>query len=436
MVVRFYRRRSPLRICFSLPCRTPKNGCPRSRQTQLESAPRRRKEGALGQGAFSPRVLSGRYELLEEAGRGAMGVVYRALDRESGHLVALKALHSTDPDDLYRLKNEFRALAGVVHPHLIRLYEMSVEGDHGFFTMELLEGARSVLEHVRSQAAPETALREAFGQLASALACLHQAGWIHRDLKPSNVLVDAKGRLVLLDFGLVRGLGAEQRERTQGGALVGTLAYMSPEQALGRPLTAASDWYSFGVLLYECLTGRSPFAGAPPTVLADRGRYSIPSAALVAPECPLDLANLASALLVSDPVRRPDANAVLTGFATSGAAPSHAAPLGAPFVGRARELERLRQGWTALRAGAPAVATVEGSSGLGKTSLVERFVLDLPTEGALVLRARCYPHELVPFEALDEVVDDLSRYLSSLSAERLDALLPRDVAALRRVFPV
>jgi hypothetical protein len=313
---------------------------------------------------------------------------------------------------------------------------MSVEGDRGFFTMELVEGARTLVEYVRSQAVPETALREAFGQLAGALAFLHQAGWIHRDLKPSNVLVDAKGRVVLLDFGLVRGLGAEQRERTQVGAVVGTLAYMSPEQALGRPLTAASDWYSFGVLLYECLTGRSPFAGASPAVLADRGRYSIPSPALVAPECPPDLSDLASALLASDAVRRPDATAVLAAFATSSATPGPAAPRGTAFVGRAGELERLRQGWAALRAGTAAVATVEGSSGLGKTSLVERFVLDLPAQGALVLRARCYPHELVPFEALDEVVDDLSRYLSSLSPERLDALLPRDVAALRRVFPV
>jgi hypothetical protein len=387
-------------------------------------------------GSIEPRLLASRYELLSEAGRGAMGVVYRALDRESGGIVALKALHSTDPDDLYRLKNEFRALAGVVHPHLVRLYEMSVEGDHGFFTMELIEGTRSVLDHVRREAAPETALRRAFGQLASALAFLHEAGWIHRDLKPSNVLVDAKGRLVLLDFGLVRGLGAEQRERTQVGAVVGTLAYMSPEQALGRPLTAASDWYSFGVLLYECLTGRSPFAGASPALLADRARYSIPPADLVEPDCAPDLAELAGALLAPDPERRPDASRVLAALSDGRVQASTTAPRAAPFVGRARELATLRQAFATLRAGGAALATVEGLSGLGKTSLVERFVHELPAQGALVLRARCYPHEIVPFEALDEVVDDLSRYLSSLSPDRLDALLPRDVATLQRLFPV
>ncbi len=383
-----------------------------------------------------PRVLAGRYELLEEAGRGAMGVVYRAYDREARRTVALKALHGADPDDLYRLKNEFRALAGVVHPHLVRLYEMSIEGDRGFFTMELIEGGRTLVEHLRSPA-PEAALREAFRQLAAALAWLHAAGWIHRDLKPSNVLVDGSGRLVLLDFGLVRGLGAEHAERTQPGTVVGTLAYMSPEQALGRPLSAASDWYSFGVLLYECLTGRSPFAGAPATALLDRARLRIPSAAEVSPDCAPDLAELAGALLAADPVRRPDAGRVLAALAgskTQASAPT--LPRSAPFIGRASELARLRQAWASLRSGAAAVATLEGSSGLGKTALAERFVRELPAQGALVLRARCYPHELVPFEALDEVVDDLSRYLSSLAPERLDALLPRDTLALRRVFPV
>ncbi len=385
----------------------------------------------------NPRLLAGRYELLGEAGRGAMGVVYRALDRESGRTVALKTLHGASPDDLYRLKNEFRALAGVVHPHLVRLYEMSVEGDRGFFTMELIEGGRTIVEYVRSQVSLELALRGAFGQLAAALAALHAAGWIHRDLKPSNVLVDAKGRVVLLDFGLVRGLGSELAERTQLGNVVGTLAYMSPEQALGRPLSAASDWYSFGVLLYECLTGRSPFAGAPPVALLDRTRLVVPPVREVAPDSPSDLAELAGSLLSADPVRRPDASRVLASLAGNEApTPGSTPPRSAPFVGRASELARLRQAWAALRSGAVTVATVEGSSGLGKTALVERFVLDLPAQGALVLRARCYPHELVPFEALDEVVDDLSRYLSSLSPERLDALLPRDTVALRRVFPV
>ena len=382
-------------------------------------------------------LLANRYELLEEAGRGAMGVVYRALDRESGRTVALKTLHGTDPDDLYRLKNEFRALAGVVNPHLVRLYELSVESDGAFFTMELVEGGRTLVEYLRSGPALEASLREAFRQLATALAALHEAGWIHRDLKPSNVLVDAKGRVVLLDFGLVRGLGPGQLERTQAGALVGTLAYMSPEQSLGRSLSAASDWYSFGVLLYECLTGRSPFAGASAAALVDRARYAIPAPSSVAPGCAPDLAALARDLLASDPTSRPEASRVLATLAGV-AAPPVVTPVrrAAPFVGRAAEAARLHQAWTQLRAGGATVATIEGSSGLGKTSLAERFVLDLPAQGALVLRARCYPNELVPFEALDEVVDDLSRYLCSLTPERLDAVMPRDSFALRRVFPV
>lgn len=381
-------------------------------------------------------LLAGRYELLDEIGRGSMGVVHRVFDRESRRSLALKALYGSDPDDLYRLKSEFRALAGLLHPHLIRLYEMIVEGDHAFFTMELLEGARTLVDFLRSPSASDHDVRDCFRQLAGGLSALHDAGWIHRDIKPSNVLVDAGGRVVLLDFGLIRAFGSELIERTQVGAIVGTLAYMSPEQALGRPLTAASDWYSFGVLLYECLTGRSPFAGAPAEALLDRARFSIPPPSQVAAGVPPDLDALASALLAADPVQRPGAAAVQAVLSGDTAEEIRASVRSVPFVGRAQELAALQRAWVSLRPGTNAVATLEGSSGLGKSALLDRFTAELPARGALVLRARCHPHELVPFEALDEVVDDLSRYLSSLSPERLDALLPRDATALRKLFPV
>jgi hypothetical protein len=118
------------------------------------------------------------------------------------------------------------------------------------------------------------------------------------------------------------------------------------------------------------------------------------------------------------------------------AAPDPKDARSARLAGRAGELAVLGRAWASLRAGAATIATIEGSSGIGKTALAEFFTSELPAHEALVLRARCHPHELVPFEALDEVVDDLSRYLSSLPAERLEALLPRDTAALQRVFPV
>ncbi len=395
-----------------------------------------------------PRVLGGHYEILEEVGRGAMGVVFRARDRETGRFVALKALHGRDPDDLYRLKNEFRSLSRIAHPNLLRLHEMVVEGGHGFFTMEHIEGGLSLAEHVRraggrgpeerAGAAREAALRAAFGQLALALSALHQAGKIHRDLKPSNVLVDRAGRVVLLDFGLAAEIGSELAVRSQVGSFVGTLAYMAPEQALGRPLTQAADWYSFGVLLYECLTGRSPFQGAGPAELVDRARLAIPPPESLAPGCPADLARLATGLLSVDPARRPDAALVLAAVSRA-PRPAHAAPAPlrvGPFVGRRSELAQLRGLCRRPRGVEPSIAVVEGSSGIGKTALLERFVAELVADGVLVLRARCYPDERVPFEALDEAVDELSRYLASLPPEGLEVLRPRHASALRTIFPV
>ncbi|HEX2485943.1 MAG TPA: protein kinase [Myxococcota bacterium] len=399
-------------------------------------------------GAQVPRVLAGRYELLAQIGRGAMGTVFRALDRETGRVVGLKALHGSDPDDLYRLKNEFRSLSRIAHPNLLRLYEMVVDGGHAFFTMEYVDGAVSLDEHVRragARALPDAAdgvrqatLREGFHQLASALSALHEEGKIHRDLKPSNVLVDARGRVVLLDFGLVADVGSELALRSQVGSFVGTLAYMAPEQALGRPLAPAADWYSFGILLYECLTGRSPFDGAAPADLVDRSRVAVPSPTSVAPGCPADLARLATRLLALDAASRPCGADVLAALASAPADAEATAtrPRTGSFVGRHGELEQLRRLHRRAGRGEPAVAVVQGASGIGKTALLECFADELAAEGVLVLRARCYPDERVSFEALDQAVDELSRYLASLPAERREALAPRHAAALCTVFPV
>ena len=365
-----------------------------------------------------PRVLGGQYEIVSEIGRGAMGIVFRALDRETGRFVALKALHGGDPDDLYRLKNEFRSLSRIAHPNLLRLYEMVVEGGHGFFTMEYIEDGVSLVEHVRragerapvdgAEAAREAALRAAFSQLALALSALHRAGTIHRDLKPSNVLVDPRGRVVLLDFGLAAGIGSELAVLSQVGSFVGTLAYMAPEQALGRPLTQAADWYSFGVLLYECLTGRSPFRGRRTGGSSSTGRASSfqPRSPVHPAAAPTSHASRPGSSR-SDPVERPDVGVVLAGVSPA-AAPVQAtprSPLGAgPFVGRSSELEQLRQVFRSARCVEPAASRwsrAPRASARRRSSNTSSA--ELAADGALVLRARCYPDERVSFEALDEV---------------------------------
>src|SRR5262245_10950607 len=233
-----------------------------------------------------------RFIVKRRLGAGAMGVVYQAFDRERGTEVALKTLRSVDAAGIYRFKQEFRALTDISHPNLISLNELVSAGDTWFFTMELVDGM-NLLAYVREGADAASAetltdvsgpnpvasaaasvardarplsavdlgrLRHTMRQLAEGVYVLHQAGMLHRDIKPSNILVTREGRLVLLDFGLVAEMSSQRRPE-RGGPVVGTAAYMAPEQGAGMPLSEASDWYAVGVVLYQALTRRLPFVG-------------------------------------------------------------------------------------------------------------------------------------------------------------------------------
>lgn len=208
----------------------------------------------------------GRFKRLDCLGRGTSGVVYRVLDEETGLEVALKTLATANPENLYRLKQEFRALAEIRHRNLVELYELHVEGESCFFTMELVDGV-DLVSYVAAAGPGRPALPTDAGapasrierclaaarQLVSGLVVLHGAGKLHRDVKPSNILVDRNHRVVLLDFGFVTAAhrSALAQERSSGAA--GSLAYMAPEILRGHEPTQATDWYSVGVALYEAL---------------------------------------------------------------------------------------------------------------------------------------------------------------------------------------
>ena len=293
-----------------------------------------------------------RFRLVRFLGRGGMGVVYEAFDETNAVPVALKLLPVVSPDMLLRFKREFRAVADVRHPNLVRLGELVSEGSQWFFSMELVQGidlmsyvrgveppARTSMAPVLASDAPtpivmpgeavrrydpssglplgappggnyrEERLRPALAQLARALAALHAAGAVHRDVKPSNVLVTAEGRAVLLDFGLV---SAASIETTQSGA--GTPEYMAPEQVAMQPVSGAADWYAFGVILFELLSGRLPFEGLPHEILYRKQHGRAPRVAALAPGVPADLAALCDRLLEADPEMRasgPEALAAL-----------------------------------------------------------------------------------------------------------------------------
>ncbi|MBP8806128.1 MAG: protein kinase [Kofleriaceae bacterium] len=416
-----------------------------------------------------------RFVVRGQLGAGGMGVVYRVYDRAAGREVALKTLKATGARDLYRFKREFRALCDLAHPNLCRLHELHTTGDEWFFTMELVPG-RSFIDWVRpsaddddpAAAATDPArpptdddtlppvrpprsradilaaslsparLEAALYQLCDGVHALHVAGKLHRDLKPSNVLVDDTGRVVLLDFGLVADVELAGVDHTHERAAVGTPAYMSPEQAADTPLTSASDWYSVGVMLYEALTGRRPFEGRPDELMRRKQVEVPPRARALAPTCPADLDLLCARLLAIDPRDRPDGVAILRAL---GREPSEATRtvertvgVAAPFVGRVAQLGELNQALVDSRR-AGVTVFVHGASGMGKSVLVNRF-LDGLTDRALVLAGRCYEREAVPYKTLDTLIDALTGALLRLPPTQLGALLPDDITALARLFPV
>jgi hypothetical protein len=404
-------------------------------------------------GPAPPPTFPG-YEVLRELGHGGMGVVYLARDQKRGRPVALKTVQWLDPAALYRFKQEFRLLADRAHANLVTLYELYADGRLCFFTMELLDGVH-FLAHVRGGAAPPEGddyrlppeglarLRAALRQLGDGLAALHRANVLHRDVKPANVLVTREGRVVLLDFGLATSeLDAAGEHQSAQPRLLGTAAYMAPEQAAGRPVSAASDWYAVGVILYEALTGRLPYTGALTEVLLAKQQHDPPRPRDLAPDVPDDLDALCMDLLRRNPEERPSEAEVLrrlgaaAGPAAAAAAPS---PAGSdvPLVGRERHLQALHEAFEPVRQGQAVTVCVHGRSGVGKSALLRCFLQGLSEGGrAVVLAGRCYEQESVPYKALDSVVDALSRYLERLPRLEAQALLPRDMGPLTRVFPV
>lgn len=367
-----------------------------------------------------------------------MGVVYEAFDRDRSVTVALKTLRHLGPDALLRFKTEFRSLQDLQHDNVVSLGELSEVGGDWFFTMELVPGC-DWLSFVRpnDDTYREDRLRDAMIQLASGLDAIHRAGLVHRDLKPSNIRVSPQGRLVILDFGLVADLSAAHESNT----VVGTAAYMAPEQAASKPATAAADWYSAGILLYEALTGVLPFQGTMLEVLLAKQDPSPLSPVAVAPGLPADLATLCERMLAFAPADRPDGAGVL---AQLGATPAPALARGsvasttAPFVGRDKELASLHAAFEQVVAGRTVTVEVRGQSGVGKSALLRRFTQRLAgaeTE-LVVLRGRCYEREAVPYKAFDGIVDSLAGYLRRLPRQHARALMPDDAALLPQVFPV
>jgi eukaryotic-like serine/threonine-protein kinase len=217
------------------------------------------------------QVLGGRYALGAMLGSGGMGQVYRARDRVLERTVAVKVLSpvATDNRELVaRFGREARAAAALHHPNIVTVFDSGADGDLQYLVMEYVEG-QSLAELLRREGVLEPGrVAEVGRQVCQALAAAHATGLVHRDITPGNVLVDPTGLVKVADFGIAK--LAAVTTVTGDEMLLGTAAYLSPEQAQGRPVDGRSDLYALGCVLYELVTGAPPFAGDSPVAVAAR----------------------------------------------------------------------------------------------------------------------------------------------------------------------
>jgi len=406
-------------------------------------------------------VLKDRYRVEAKLGEGGMGVIYRAHDTLLNRPVAIKSLVPAlaGEEGIKRLLREAQAAAQLTHPNIVAVYDVIDEGDTRLIVMEYVEGRPlSDLIPLEVPRALDLAV-----QVCRALEYAHGRGVIHRDIKPENIMV-TDGSAKVMDFGLAR---SEGRSRlTQSGLIVGTVAYMAPEQVLGGTVDARSDLYSLGCVLYEVLTGRRPFAGDDPfTVLSQHVNVMPVAPAWHNAAIPPTLDAIIMRLLAKDPAERYQAAAaVVEALELVSAEPETATPVQAEapatrtallqrivrgrLVGRAAELQELREHLDRMLGGEGRLVLLSGEPGIGKTRLAEELAVYAHLRGAWVLRGHCYEQEVgvpyLPFmetlrqlyqqtgqaflQPLGERADDLGHLLPDLGRPReaSTALTPED----------
>jgi eukaryotic-like serine/threonine-protein kinase len=277
------------------------------------------------------RVLGGRYRLRSRLAAGGMGAVWAAEDAVLGREVAVKVLGEALAGDhlaALRLRREARAAGRLVHPAIARVLDLGEDGGRPYLVMELLHGESLAARLARAgPLAPAEAVR-VVAAAADALEVAHRGGIVHRDVKPGNVFVTAGGDVKLLDFGIASAAG---ETALTGGDLLGTAAYLAPERVLGHDATPAADVYALGVLLYELLAGRPPFAGDSGPALAMAQVHARPAPlGAIAPQVPPELASACERALAKDPAARPPSAAALAAqlrsTLTDDPAPRHPGP--------------------------------------------------------------------------------------------------------------
>jgi tetratricopeptide (TPR) repeat protein len=390
------------------------------------------------------------YEILELLGIGGAAEVYRAHDVVGGREVALKLLSDrADPAMVLRFAREAKALARLDHPHIVKTFDAGVANGQRYLAMELVRGGSLKERLQRGPLEWHQAVRLA-AQVAQALAHAHAAGVIHRDLKPGNIMLDDEGTARLMDFGLAHVSDASAMTRT--GTVMGTVYYLSPEQAVGKRVDARSDLYSLGAVLYEMVTGLPPFTG-PSAVSIIYKILNEPAPRLrdVSPSLPPLLDGLVDRLLQKDASRRfGDAAETLLALETverydprvdSISQPIDAEALvqaprerGMPLVGREEELDALHDGLDRAVSGLGRTVLISGEAGTGKTRLANELRRLGADVGALFLAGDClYGDAPNPYAVLVDMLRTLRECWPALDQEGSEAPEDEVSAALREV---
>jgi serine/threonine protein kinase/tetratricopeptide (TPR) repeat protein len=403
-----------------------------------------------------PGVRLGPYQLEALLGEGGMGQVFRARDTRLGRPVAIKVIRAERarrPDFRIRFQREARATAALNHPHICTLYDVGEQEGASYLVMEYVEG-QTLAARLREGPLPLDQLLRRATETSQALAAAHERGIIHRDLKPANLMLTAAG-VKVLDFGLAKFTGPEMSamdaaiDATAAHTILGTPAYMSPEQTRGDELDARSDLFSFGCVLYEAATGVRPFRGSSlPDTLREvvSGHPPLPSS--LRPELPAGWDSILMCTLAKDRDRRYQSAADLFSALEElrGSVPlAGPRPLTSggieerepdPVFGREKELGKLEELLSSAMQGSGKVVLVSGEPGIGKTALTRMFVYRAKTKNAdLVLARGACVEQYGAGEAYLPFLDVLGSLLQSPGRERVVALLRRHAPTWCLQFP-
>ena len=407
---------------------------------------------------LTPGARVGPYEVLKQLGSGGMGEVYRAHDPRLARDIALKVIRralivgGSQDDALERLLREATLASALNHPNIVTIHETGMIDRDRYIAMELVEG--QTLREIASGGLPLDRAIHIARQIAEALAVAHGAQIVHRDIKPDNVMVRPDGYIKLLDFGLAKihdsaVASGSTGIATEPGLIIGTIGYMSPEQARGEPVAPEADIFAFGVMLYELITGRHPFTAASKLGTLHALMWETPEPpSLVNPEVPRTLDHLVLEMLQKDPRLRPGAGEVLyrlgvthdstIATALSSVRVSQRGPRASrSIVGRDLEMDALLHEYDGVSDGRGRVVVLSAEAGVGKTTILDAFVRLLEDRGEAVRvgRGRCSERlagseaYLPVLEALDslqhsEQHGSLSRLVRALAPSWYVQLMP------------